>query len=459
MATTPLPVSVKVIDTQMYVCVDSQNNNNKFWKYERLNAPISAAGKKGKIETGDLRITWGRVGEPGESQLKMWDEKFVLGKIKEKTRATKEREAYSIVNTISTEVSPRASAGQPVANEQIKRIAVAEIAGGCPTTAALVKRLAETNKHQLIAATGGRMDIDLSTGIVTTALGVVTLDAVKEARQLLDKMAPFVTKHDTENSQYPEYLDHYLRLVPQNVGTRKRGWGADFIELGAQTQLLDQLETSVELAEQRLTKAITDSDTTVKRPTLFECKLSLVEDDRVWERIKKAYYDSMNQVHSSSRLKPVRVYAVTIPHMNSAFEADGRKVGNIKRLWHGTRVFNVLSIMKRGFVLPKQLSSVQTTGAMFGNGVYFSDQSTKSLNYSYGYWGGGGYGRDSNCFMFHVDVAMGHEYIPSGPGNGNKQGYDSCFAKASRSGVMNNEMIVYRTSQANICHLVEFNDR
>ena len=29
------------------------------------------------------------------------------------------------------------------------------------------------------------------------------------------------------------------------------------------------------------------------------------------------------------------------------------------------------------------------TGRMFGNGVYFSDQSTKALNYAYGYWGGG----------------------------------------------------------------------
>ena len=52
-----------------------------------------------------------------------------------------------------------------------------EIAGDDPILAALVKKLAEANRHELIAATGGQMDIDLETGMVRTALGVVTSEA------------------------------------------------------------------------------------------------------------------------------------------------------------------------------------------------------------------------------------------------------------------------------------------
>jgi len=255
-------------------------------------------------------------------------------------------------------------------------------------------------------------------------------------------------------------LNHYLRLVPQDVGTRKAGWYTSFINLQSQTQLLDQLETSVELAEQRMTDAIEEANkpkTAEKRSVVFNLTLKVAVDEALIDRIKRMYSTSGTRGHESSRLKPVQVYEAEIPHMLAAFRADGEKVGNVKLLWHGTRMFNVLSILKRGFVLPHQLSTVQTTGAMYGPGLYFSANSTKSLNYSYGYWDGGR--RDSNCYMFLVDVAMGREYIPSYSGNGKKPGYDSCWAKPGQSGVINDEQIVYRTSQANIRYLVEFNEK
>ena len=91
---------------------------------------------------------------------------------------------------------------------------------------------------------------------------------------------------------------------------------------------------------------------------------------------------------------------------------------------------------------------------MFGNGVYFSDQSTKSLNYAYGYWDGK---HENNCFMLLNDVAMGKSFTPSGPSsNLPKLGSDSTFAQVEKSGVLNNEMIVYKTSQINPKYLVEF---
>lgn len=478
---TSTSTAIKVIATEMYTCVEPLKNMVRFWKYERLAAPVTEPGKKGVMETGDLRVTWGRVGEPGESQLKMWDEKWLKSKINEKTRATKERPEYTKVNTVlgSNELalSPptHSYSGIKPTSTVVKQAAVSEIAGGCPVTAALVKKLAETNKHELVLASGGTikdgrvdisqggMDIDLETGLVRTPLGIITLDTVKEARVILDKMLPFITKRDTESARYTDYLGSYLRLVPQNVGTRKRGWYADFINIAAQNSLLDQLETSVELAEQRITDASKtpgDPAPAQKKPAIFECKLALVDDTGIWKRIKDKFYETVNRGHASSSLKPVRVYEVTIPHMIQAFDADGKKVGNIRELWHGTRVFNILSILKRGFMLPTQLTTAQTTGAMYDNGVYFSDQSTKSLNYSQGYWSGG---RDNNCYMFRVDVAMGRPYTPDGPDSRaasycKRNGFDSCWAKAGRSGVRNDEQIVYRTSQTNIRYLVEFND-
>ena len=95
---------------------------------------------------------------------------------------------------------------------------------------------------------------------------------------------------------------------------------------------------------------------------------------------------------------------------------------------------------------------------MFGDGLYFSSQSTKSLNYAQGYWDGGP--RDNNCFMFLCDVAMGTYHVPSGPSSQlHKHGHDSIWAKPGKSGIQNDEMIVFRTSQVNIRYLVEFSDK
>ena len=59
--------------------------------------------------------------------------------------------------------------------------------------------------------------------------------------------------------------------------------------------------------------------------------------------------------------------------------------------------------------------------------------------------------------MFIVDMAMGKYYIPSGPSqNLPKTGYDSTWAYGqNRSGVLNDEVIVYRESQVNIRYLME----
>jgi poly [ADP-ribose] polymerase 2/3/4 len=450
MATAPSALPT-IIESKMYIAVDPLGNNNKFWKYERYSASITERG-----ETGDLKITWGRVGaENPECQVRTYDEKWLASKVRSKLRGHKDGPAYTecqIIDTGTPATSPKS-----LAKAQVAKLAVEEIAHGCQITAALVKQLAEANRHELLAASGGQMDIDLETGMVRTALGVVTLDAVKSARILLDEMAPFVRKSNTENSRYIELIGKYLRLVPQKVGAR-RGWYNDFINLTTQSQLLDQLETSVELAEQRMKDAVANSSKTPEKVAqVFNVRMAICIDDIMTEKVKRMYSTGGSSRHESARLKPTRVYEVEIPHMALAFKADGTKVGNVKLLWHGTRMFNVLSILKRGFVLPSQLSTVQANGAMYGPGLYFSANSTKSLNYSYGYWDGGR--RDSNCYMFLVDVAMGREYIPSYSGNGRKSGYDSCWAKPGQSGVINDEQIVYRTSQANIRYLVEFNER
>lgn len=435
-----------VIEHKKYVAVNPLENNNKFWEYS-------------VYDDNTMTFTYGRIDVTSTTtKPQTLDRKKLNTKIREKLND--KTAPYTEIQIVAAKQTPVAS-GSSLSKEQLKKIAEAEIGAGCPVVSTLVKKLAEANRHELIASTGGAMDIDLSTGIISTAMGVITGEAVDAARDHLADMTKFVIKRDFDNPDYVKALGDYLRLVPQRTPSN-RGWHRYFIsddkDIAKQSSLLDQLETSVDLANQRLVDAAKAPKKNDGKPaqSTFEVKLNVIDDPAVIKMVNKLYKDTAQSIHMSHKLKPVRVYEVNIPHMSSAFEADGRKVGNIQMLWHGTRMFNVLSIMKRGLILPKTLSTMQIAGAMFGSGLYFSDQSTKSLNYAYGYWDGGR--RDSTCYMFLADVAMGKSYLPTRPENGNKAGYDSCFAVGGKAGVMNNEMIVYRTSQANLRYLVEFSE-
>lgn len=114
-----------------------------------------------------------------------------------------------------------------------------------------------------------------------------------------------------------------------------------------------------------------------------------------------------------------------------------------------------------------------TTGRMFGDGVYFSDQSTKSLNYSIGRAPGMmSTVQTDSTFMFVADVALGWEFRPHAEGftyftnealqkahagRGRKgRPFTSINVKGGTCGVMNNEIIVWNTDQINLKYLVEF---
>ena len=92
---------------------------------------------------------------------------------------------------------------------------------------------------------------------------------------------------------------------------------------------------------------------------------------------------------------------------------------------------------------------------MFADGIYFSDQSSKSLNYAMGYWDSGA--KATNCFMFLNKVAMGNYQVPArSTSKFPDRGYDSYYAQPGKSGILNNEMIVFRSTQINPEYLVEF---
>ena len=431
-ATTTTPATNAAVKEARYVLTNIENNNNKFWNI-RLFGDSSC------------ETHWGRVGEDGQRKTNGgWTEAQFDSKCREK-----ERGGYRLQKTLAnTATNAKAAEGSRLAD-----IAKDQINCDSPETLALVQYLARVNVHRILEST--TLAYDESRGTFSTPLGIVTADALTEARTLLATIGDLVSATDYANKSFAASLNDYLMLIPQNIGRAKPDPKVLFPDIEAvrkQNGILDSLEASLEM----ILKAPENGETARKAvaPQLFEAKLTLVEDVFEIERIRRKYRETRQSMHICNHLDVKRVFKIEIGMMERAFNEHGKKVGGVQELWHGTRAGNLLSILKGGFVIPPS-NAPHCTGRLFGNGVYFANASTKSLNYAYGYWAGGG-ARDENCFMFLADVAMGKHYVPKYGEHLPKAGYDSTWAKRNESGVQNDELIVYSTDQICPRYLIEF---
>lgn len=431
----------------MLIFVSGKDNNNKFYE---VNLD----------DNGLITKRWGRVDSEGQSSTEQGNEYSF-----EKIVRSKINKGYEYVPVIE---NSKDSEIKQINETSLKETAIEDLTIGLKNEAQrkkiidLIELLVKTNQHQISQNSGGKITID-EQGVVKTSLGLISIEGIQKARKLLVSLNKHLEKGIFDDA-YTEILNNYLKLIPQAVPARK-GWSSTFFTkvstVDKQVDLLDQLETSLELYEEKKKQAIENAkkEGNQQREKLFNCSIEVVEDESVFKEIEQFFNNGKSLSHDSSKLKLVRVYKVHHEGMRNGFKEKGEKIGNIKRLWHGTRMFNILSILKTGLFVPKA-NAFNVTARMFGDGIYMSDKSTKSLNYSYGYWDNRS--KDNHCFMFLMKAAMGNEYIVKNE-RGNSlpiAGYDSSFAKAGyTSRIINNEMIVYDKRQVDIEYLCEFQEK
>ena len=426
----------------MLIWVDVNVNHNKFYEVSL-------------DDIGVVRKRWGRVGAAGQSSSEHTGEDGY-----ERALAAKKKKGYREVDVLTASV-------ESTQQRNLSEIAKSSLVKGAlsPELEDLIEKLVKINKHEIVAASGGRIQID-DEGHVSSPLGIVQKPAISQAESLLDRI------QHSSGTQRLSLAEEYLTLVPQRV-TNVRSWVegplTESETVVAQRTFLAQLRDSIDFhaAKVKSLDANSQQQAQDQYKDLFRYSVDVLEGkDKRFKQISKFYEATKNANHSSRRLNMRRVYVLNDEHAADKFAQASTSMGNVRQLWHGTRAFNVLSILRKGLYVPPT-NSFNITGRMFGNGIYLSDQSTKSLNYSLGYWGGGGSTRDNNCFMFLADVAMGHEFKPaywnassyklatSGIGKSGKP-FNSISVKGGTCNVMNNEMIVWNTDQICLSYLVEF---
>ena len=437
-----------VVEHRKFICVNfAASNNNKYWEYTLY-------------DDDSTYVEWGRVGKKSGSQNSTRSK--TLAKMRSKTNANNAADKLYTEVKVAEGVTAPSSSGKVVNNSSLKAIAHKQIDIKDPALKEMVDFLVKENIHQITAASKGAISYDTSTAQFSTPLGVILPDQVSDARDVLDDIADLVVAHNYGHRSFDRLLQDYLRLIPHDVGMKKITPELIFPDtqaLQTENNLLDGLQVSFDDIESGATAKKDKKASKVKKtntPKLFDVTLDIVRDKKLIARVKKYFNDTKLNMHVTAGYRIKKIYEVKIGAMHSAFQDVGMPIGNVMELWHGTKCSNLLSILKVGLIIPRS-SSGHVTGRMFGDGLYFSDQSTKALNYATNFWGHGGSTR--RIFMFLADVAMGKAYVPSGWGsNLPRSGYNSTFAKAGQSSVRNNEMIVYKTNQANLKYLIEFEE-
>lgn len=412
-------------DTAMLVKVETGANSNKFYELTL---------------TGDtVQARWGRVGANGQTKA------YSGGRAKfESLLRSKKAKGYREVEVVDSNTHAASHAALRTAS--LRGLAKPAFADD-QRIATLVDSIVSVNAHSIATASGGK--IALADGQLRTPLGVIGRASLDEADKLLDIIAA-----SSDHDEQVRHLEHYLTLVPQKVGSR-RGWEDALLTpeaLGKQSEFVRQLRDSLDFIEAQ--QAATGNSATVD----FRYSLGIVEpDDPRFAQVASAFERSLNHTHPSRRYKLTGLYDMTPPaEALDAYMAQREAKGNEQWMWHGTRASNVLSILAKGLYCPPANASF-TTGRMFGNGIYASRQSTKSLNYSGGVWAG--QRLSDKAYMFSLQAVMGKSYAPKSWGENWStvhRNYDSINVEPGTAGVANHEAVIWDTERINLRYLCEF---
>jgi len=415
---------VKLIKTEV------GENANKFW-YGFL------------YDDGSIKAEWGRVGYSGDSGEWAGGQPYLDKKVKEKIK-----KGYTELKTISNVTSSLASSGAMVKDHDLHAIAKTQIIKSSnPILEKLITRFVLANVHKITSST--QITYNSTTGLFATPLGIVTMDGLTEARNLLAQFAPIVRKGKF-GTEADAILSKYLRLIPQHLGMGRFSAQSvipDDNALQKQSDLIDSLESSYQAT---LAAPAAAPGTPAKaQEQMFKVDLDVLTDFTERARLDRFFEQSKKRMHGYNNVRVKEIYTVNIHEMTNAYE---HKTGSHKEVFHGTSQANCLSILKSGLKTSPP-STAAIAGKMFGNGIYGAINSTKSLGYSYGRWGQGGVG-DAG-WLFICQFAMGKTYDTSSSlYSGAPRGYDSVWAKAGSS-LSNDELIVYRNAQVRITHLLE----
>lgn len=163
----------------------------------------------------------------------------------------------------------------------------------------------------------------------------------------------------------------------------------------------------------------------------------------------------INSGSGYSRQRIEAIFEVNKPAENTRFDnwMKDQKNNSTRILIHGTRCTSVIPILEQGLKI-RPNGNFQYSGKAYGDGNYFSEVVSKSINYT---------GHDNDKILLVYEVHTGNPFTYNGWYSGNdfslnytelhKRGFDSTYVKAG-NGLANSEIIAYKEQQDKIRYII-----
>ncbi len=414
------PAQFSVVRSAVLNRSDLTANNNKFYVLELHEA----AGKY------RLFTHYGRVGTVGMREARFADDREALEReferiLREKTGPKK---GYVPVDVAKAVVGSEALQTQ-TADSYAQTRGVRCPSALHPSVARFIDHIYDESKTELVR----RID---------TPLGALTREQIERGTDKLRALR-FAIARGRED-RILALSSQYYSLVPHRFGRRiaLEEAAISSIEKADEEEELLQLMRDVFFVQGAM-----DAETDRKYRALGAQIEAMEADDPETRRVTRQILDTQSARHGFN-IKVGQVFRACLPDERARFDAAP---GNNRLLFHGSRNSNMVGILSRGLlVAPK---NVPVSGYMFGKGIYFADQSTKSAQYS-GLWDDGK--RGGVGYLFLADVALGRIKKQRVPVY-REEAPDGFHSVQGCKGLclLHNEFIIYRREQCTIRYVAE----
>ena len=474
-----------VIDSIYGVCVDSDANSNKFYAVELQKSTGS--------DKYTVYVRYGRVGGSAT------EKEYHPG-----TAFTSEREARSeyqdrikdkmgtptcsacrnkdVPGTMSCSKCSRkynfqdytkkyvpvdlaqAKVGSATGNSRIDTTKVASTSQIVVSTPAPVDsrptmdiRIARFLDH-IYQEAGKAVSSYLNTGALRASaenpLGTLSTAQIDSGIEIVDQIRGHIVGGSLDLPYLMKMTTGWYSAIPQNVGLRP-SWERLRIDS------LDKVNQAIDLMT--LLKDVKGVQDTYRATSGSWDKYDAVGADIValdptsteYRALELSMRNTISPHHARQygRSSVRNIFKVQVKGQDGSW-FDPQQVGNHAPLWHGSRNANIMGIMSKGLLLRPPGAII--TGSMFGAGLYFGIQSSKSLQYSSASWANVN-NVSNNCYLFSCQIAQGRvkTYYTAQPHLVTPPpGYDSVLG-AKGQALIHDEVLIYNTRQHRIDYILD----
>lgn len=465
---------------------DIVNNNNKYYNLEIVKSD------KNKFY---LFTQYGRVGNDGAREYRSCDDQTHAEIEGEKIIKSKTKKGYVEVKLAKADIGSdvgKTKVDQTVSVESLKKL-------GVSITEEKSTSKLHAEVQDLVRTWFGVTQefIELNLDTKKCPLGQLSLDQIDLAKKILEDARTAVHAKKKDITELNSLTNQYYSNIPHNLSHFGKKIDADVLRFDADDKIDKAFDILDVFADAKSVQGLISKKSAVdSQYATLNADLEFVDpSEPTWKWLDAMLHGTRAHNHGGlGKLKTHKIFKVDRHNEEKNWLKSAEEIAkecgkhspsevyaklvkerpdvpkelrelyskaNICPGWHGTRRANMIGITTKGLLI--RPSGVAHAGSMYGDGIYWATNSTKSINYcdvNGSYWA---QGSNKTAYLFLADVAFGSQKLAGHSQYYTKQNikpHHSIFAKAGNGGVINDELITYnptgKDQQHKIRYIIEF---